>query len=55
MTFEIKRGQPVAVSLSILSKLKKNYDRREFVDYVKYLFRPEKEEKDLRICIERIY
>jgi hypothetical protein len=24
-----------------------------FVDYVKYLFRPEKEEKDLRICIER--
>jgi hypothetical protein len=30
MTFEIKRGQPVAVSFSILSKLKKNYDRREF-------------------------
>jgi GTP-binding protein len=24
-----------------------------FVDYVKYLFRPEKEEKDLRICIEK--
>jgi hypothetical protein len=31
-----------------LLQLNKDYDRRNFVDYVKYLFHPVKEEKDLR-------
>jgi hypothetical protein len=37
-----------------LLQLNKDYDRRNFVDYVKYLFHPVKEEKDLRTYTEII-